>query len=48
MNKVIEESKTLGYKRVELDSGFPRLDAHKFYEKLGFEKRAYLFSMSMQ
>jgi len=48
INKVIEESKTLGNKRVELDSGFPRLNAHKFYEKLGFEKRAYLFSMRMQ
>lgn len=48
MNKVIEESKASGYKRVELDSGFPRVNAHKFYEKLGFEKRAYLFSMHMQ
>lgn len=31
-------------KRVELDSGFQREKAHEFYLKLGFEKRAYLFS----
>jgi len=31
-------------KRLELDSAFHRAEAHKFYEKLGFEKRAYLFT----
>jgi ribosomal protein S18 acetylase RimI-like enzyme len=41
---VIDGSKQRGLKRVELDSGFPREKAHAFYEKLGFEKRAYLFS----
>jgi GNAT superfamily N-acetyltransferase len=30
--------------RVELDSAFFRKGAHKFYEKKGFEKRAFLFS----
>ncbi|WP_297417971.1 GNAT family N-acetyltransferase [Clostridium sp.] len=37
-------AKELGCKRFELDSGFQREDAHKFYESIGFEKRAYLFS----
>ena len=31
-------------KRLELDSAFHRTIAHQFYEKLGFEKRAYLFT----
>lgn len=30
--------------RVELDSAFHRKEAHQFYEKHGFENRAYLFS----
>ncbi|HUO98885.1 MAG TPA: GNAT family N-acetyltransferase [Rhizomicrobium sp.] len=33
-----------GCARVELDSAFVRTEAHRFYEALGFEKRAYLFS----
>lgn len=40
----LERAKTQGLKRMELDSGFHRQRAHEFYEKLGFEKRAYLFS----
>ncbi len=44
INEAIRRSTQQGMKRVELDSGFPREQAHKFYEKLGFEKRAYLFS----
>lgn len=44
INEAINKSKASGMKRIELDSGFPREKAHKFYEKLGFEKRAYLFS----
>lgn len=34
-------------KKMELDSGFPREKAHKFYEKIGFEKRAYIFSKDL-
>lgn len=45
IDEAINRSSTQGFKRIELDSGFPREKAHKFYEKLGFEKRAYLFSM---
>lgn len=41
---VVSTAKEMGLKRVELDSGFQREQAHRFYQKLGFEKRAYLFS----
>jgi Acetyltransferases len=44
VQKVIEDSKACGMKRLELDSAFHRLQAHEFYLKLGFEKRAFLFS----
>lgn len=47
INEVINKSKKQGMKRVELDSGFHREKAHEFYQKLGFEKRAYLFSYSV-
>jgi GNAT superfamily N-acetyltransferase len=40
LDEVIAGSRALGLKRVELDSGFPREAAHKFYESFGFEKRA--------
>jgi len=40
-------AKLMGCKKIELDSGFPREKAHNFYEKIGFEKRAYLFSMDL-
>jgi GNAT superfamily N-acetyltransferase len=40
----IHDSKNKGLKRLELDSGFHREKAHEFYIKLGFEKRAFLFS----
>lgn len=33
-----------GCKLIELDSASHREDAHKFYENIGFTKRAYLFS----
>jgi Acetyltransferases len=45
INEAVSRSRAQGMKRIELDSGFPREQAHKFYEKLGFEKRAFLFSM---
>lgn len=34
-------------KRVELDSAFHRVEAHKFYERLGFQSRAMLFSADL-
>lgn len=39
-----EAAKARGCKKLELDSGFQRLEAHKFYEKNGYLKRAYTFS----
>jgi N-acetylglutamate synthase and related acetyltransferases len=47
LQEAINKSREQGMKRVELDSGFPREKAHQFYEKFGFEKRAYLFSYSI-
>jgi ribosomal protein S18 acetylase RimI-like enzyme len=44
LKQVIDDSKNKGLKRLELDSGFHREKAHEFYIKLGFEKRAFLFS----
>ncbi|MEM5769873.1 MAG: GNAT family N-acetyltransferase [Bacillota bacterium] len=44
INEAIAQARRQGLKRVELDSGFTREKAHAFYERLGFEKRAYLFS----
>lgn len=44
----IKDSREKGLKRLELDSGFHREKAHEFYLKLGFEKRAYLFSHLLQ
>ncbi|MGO8748800.1 MAG: N-acetyltransferase family protein [Thermoguttaceae bacterium] len=37
-------ARNLGCLRIELDSALHREDAHRFYERLGFENRAYLFS----
>jgi glucosamine-phosphate N-acetyltransferase len=34
--------------RIELDSAFHRKHAHGFYNKMGFESRAYLFSKVAQ
>lgn len=48
IRKVIDDSKHRGLKRMELDSAFHREKAHEFYLKLGFEKRAFLFSHSLQ
>lgn len=46
--RLLAEAGTLarmaGRKKIELDSGFQREGAHKFYEKNGYMKRAFLFS----
>ncbi len=44
LNEIINDAKKKSMKRVELDSGFQREKAHRFYSKLGFEKHGYLFS----
>jgi glucosamine-phosphate N-acetyltransferase len=40
-------AKKSGCARVELDSAFHRRAAHRFYEGLGFVKRAHLFSKTL-
>jgi len=37
-----------GCKRIELESAFHRTDAHAFYEKMGFEKRAHFYSREVE
>lgn len=39
--RIAKENKCI---RIELDSALHREEAHLFYESIGFEKRAYLFS----
>ncbi len=49
--RLLEEAEKIAVnlrsERVELDSAFHRRDAHRFYEKMGFENRAYLFSKKL-
>jgi len=47
IKEAIQDSKNKGLKRLELDSAFVREKAHEFYIKLGFEKRAFLFSFPL-
>ncbi len=44
MNEIEKIAKEYDCRRLELDSAFHRIIAHDFYNKLGFEKRAYLFT----
>jgi GNAT superfamily N-acetyltransferase len=44
LERLILSAKDAGCRRVELDSAFQRKKAHRFYERHGFENRAYLFS----
>lgn len=44
---VAEEARRRGCTRLELDSAFHRTRAHAFYERLGFERRALVFSKAI-
>ena len=44
----IEDAKERGVKTIELGSNMARLDAHRFYERLGFDKRHFGFSMKLK
>lgn len=44
LHQLICLARDAGCRRVELDSAFHRTEAHRFYERHGFENRAYLFS----
>lgn len=44
---LIAEAREKGCRRIELDSAFHRKEAHGFYERFGFESRAFLFSKEL-
>ena len=44
----IEDAGQRGVKTIELGSNMARLDAHRFYERLGFDKRHFGFSMKLK
>ncbi|WP_431355664.1 GNAT family N-acetyltransferase [Agrobacterium vaccinii] len=44
----VEDAKERGVKSIELGSNMARLDAHRFYERLGFDKRHFGFSMKLK
>jgi GNAT superfamily N-acetyltransferase len=44
LEHVMRVARELECRRVELDSAFHRVEAHRFYERLGLERRAFLFS----
>ncbi|MDR1356771.1 MAG: GNAT family N-acetyltransferase [Tannerellaceae bacterium] len=48
MNEIEIIAKNHDCKRIELDSAFHRTKAHEFYEKLGFKKRACLFTKEIE
>ena len=47
LDYVIDIASKTGCSRIELDSAFHRTEAHAFYERRGFEKRAFLFTMAL-
>jgi len=44
LDEIQETAGSRGCGKIELESAFHRREAHDFYEKMGFEKRAYFFS----
>ncbi|WP_027084752.1 GNAT family N-acetyltransferase [Cohnella panacarvi] len=44
IERLTDRAKQAGCRRIELDSGFHREQAHRTYEHVGFDKRAFLFS----
>ncbi len=48
LGTISDMARQKGCTRIELDSAFQREEAHRFYEKAGFVKRAYLFSKELR
>ena len=48
MSSATEFAKEKKCEIIELASGFKRVDAHGFYEKIGFLKRGYNFEMALR
>jgi ribosomal protein S18 acetylase RimI-like enzyme len=46
--RITEIAQEKGCAKIELESAFHRTDAHAFYEKMGFEKRAWFFSKNVR
>ena len=44
LDRLISWARERGCNRIELDSAFHRKSAHAFYERRGFQSRAYLYS----
>lgn len=44
----LDDAHKRGIKTVQLTSNMARVDAHRFYEKLGFEKRHFGFRMKLK
>ena len=44
LDHLVSWARDRGCTRVELDSAFERKNAHAFYERRGFQSRAYLYS----
>lgn len=47
LDHAVDLARKTGAARIELDSAFHRTEAHEFYERHGFEKRAFLFTMAL-
>jgi GNAT superfamily N-acetyltransferase len=47
IESITQFARDLKCKRIELDSAFHRKGAHSFYESIGYENRAYLFSQKL-
>lgn len=47
VDHVKELATARGCEAIVLDTGFPRKDAHSFYEKYGFEKAAFCFEFKL-
>ncbi len=47
IERITEIAQENSCKKIELDSAFQRKNAHSFYESIGYENRAYLFSKTL-
>ena len=47
-DQLLQCAKERGCKGLVLDSGMPRTQAHRFYEKYGFEKSCYGFDYYLE
>ncbi len=48
IDRITEIAKEKGCAKIELESALHRVDAHSFYEKMGFEKRSWFFSKNVK